>query len=139
MSRLHMHVNVDDLDKAKSFYAALFNASPCVEKHDYAKWMLEDPKVNFAISKSGGMSTGVNHVGLQVDSSEELDELQQRLEKERIESAEEKGAKCCYMLSDKHWTKDPDGVHWELFHSHSEETEYGDDSAPLVGPSNCCG
>ncbi len=116
MKRFHVHVAVPDLQQSIRFYSTVFGADPTVVKPDYAKWMLEDPRVNFAISERGGAS-GINHLGLQVESAAELTELHARLSAADAGVVEEKDAACCYARSDKYWVTDPAGVAWESFHS----------------------
>jgi catechol 2,3-dioxygenase-like lactoylglutathione lyase family enzyme len=128
MKRFHVHVAVADLERSIGFYANLFGHAPSVRKPDYAKWMLEDPRLNFAISTRAG-EYGVRHLGLQVDSREELDAVAATLHRAEAAVLTEEGATCCYARSDKNWVHDPDGVSWETFHSYGEATEYG--SAPV--------
>jgi catechol 2,3-dioxygenase-like lactoylglutathione lyase family enzyme len=116
MKRFHVHVAVPDLQQSIRFYSTMFGAEPAVVKPDYAKWMLEDPRVNFAISQRGG-SAGINHLGLQVDHPSELKEIQSRLQAADAKGLEEKNVSCCYARSDKYWVTDPAGVPWESFHS----------------------
>ena len=116
MKRFHVHVAVPDLQQAIRFYSTMFGAEPSVVKEDYAKWMLEDPRVNFAISQRGEAS-GVNHLGFQVDNASELTEIHSRLQAADSGVVEEKNASCCYARSDKYWVTDPAGVPWESFHS----------------------
>lgn len=116
MSRLHLHIAVDDLERNIHFYSALFGAEPTVLKNDYAKWDLADPSVNFAIS-SRTDSAGLDHVGIQADNTEELKELQARLDAAGIAGREQTGTACCYARSDKYWSLDPQGIAWEAFHS----------------------
>jgi catechol 2,3-dioxygenase-like lactoylglutathione lyase family enzyme len=123
MKRFHVHLNVADLDASVGFYSALFAAPPAVRKHDYAKWMLDDPRVNFAISTRGA-GAGVDHLGLQVDSDEELRALGRQLDAAGGTLVPEDAAVCCYARSDKLWTADPQGVRWETFHTHGESTTY---------------
>ena len=142
MKRLHMHVSVENLEASIRFYESLFGAPPTVVKPDYAKWMLEDPRVNLAIS-SRGRSPGVDHVGIQVDSREELADLAARLKAADEQTFEETAAACCYATSDKAWVRDPSGVRWETFFTFGEETAYGED-ASVVGlaaqpAAACCG
>lgn len=127
MKRLHVHVNVEDLSASVRFYSTLFGADPSVTKGDYAKWMLDDPRVNFAISERG-RAAGIDHLGLQADTREELDEISARLERAQAEVVTEQSASCCYAVSDKTWSADPQGVAWESFYSYGESTVYGDDS-----------
>lgn len=114
MKRMHVHIRVADLAHNISFYSALFNAEPTVVKNDYAKWMLEDPRINFAIS-SRSNETGLDHLGFQVDSAEELNEINSRLAKAELPIEIEEGAACCYAKSNKHWTVDPQGIAWESY------------------------
>ncbi len=123
MNRFHVHLNVTDLAASIHFYTELFAAEPTVLKHDYAKWMLEDPRVNFAISNTG-RAPGVDHLGLQVDSGEELAVLGKRLDAAGGTVVPEEAAICCYARSDKNWTEDPQGTRWETFHTHGEATSY---------------
>ena len=116
MSRLHVHIAVDDLHRNIDFYSALFGSAPGVSKEDYAKWELENPAVNFAIS-TRGRDTGLDHVGIQADSDEELAAIRQRLEQAGIAGQEQADAACCYARSDKYWTQDPQGIAWETFHT----------------------
>jgi catechol 2,3-dioxygenase-like lactoylglutathione lyase family enzyme len=123
MNRFHVHLNVGDLAGSIRFYNELFGAEPAVVKHDYAKWMLEDPRINFAIS-STGRAPGIDHLGLQVDSSEELAALGQRLQAAGGTVVPEEATVCCYARSDKAWTEDPQGTRWETFHTFGEATTY---------------
>jgi catechol 2,3-dioxygenase-like lactoylglutathione lyase family enzyme len=116
MKRFHVHVGVKDLNQGIEFYSALFGAAPSVQKGDYAKWMLEDPRVNFAISTRSGKA-GLDHLGLQVDSDDELDQVAAQLKSASPEVIEQKGTACCYAESDKHWVQDPAGIAWEAFHT----------------------
>lgn len=124
MKRFHVHIAVPDLAESIAFYRKMFGAEPTVSKPDYAKWMLEDPRVNFAISARGA-STGVNHLGFQVDSAEELTQLREQAEKADLAAVEEAGAACCYANSNKHWITDPAGIAWESFHSLGEIPVFG--------------
>ena len=121
MSRFHVHLNVTDLAASIRFYSELFAAEPTVRESDYAKWMLEDPRVNFAIS-STGRAPGVDHLGLQVDSGDELDALGKRLDAAGGTVVAEEATICCYARSDKNWTEDPQGMRWETFHTFGEAT-----------------
>ncbi|MGZ5033452.1 MAG: ArsI/CadI family heavy metal resistance metalloenzyme [Usitatibacter sp.] len=116
MKRFHVHVAVPDLQESIRFYSTLFGAEPAVVKDDYAKWMLEDPRVNFAISQRGG-AVGINHLGFQVDHPSELKDIHSRLQAAEAGVTEEKNVSCCYARSDKYWVTDPAGVPWESFHS----------------------
>lgn len=116
MKRFHVHVAVDDLPKSVRFYSTVFGAEPTVLKLDYAKWMVEDPRINFAISARGAQP-GVNHLGLQVDTDDELQGMHERLVAADAGMMEEVGANCCYARSDKYWVTDPQGIAWETYHS----------------------
>jgi catechol 2,3-dioxygenase-like lactoylglutathione lyase family enzyme len=131
MKRLHMHVSVPDLAQSIAFYESLFGAAPSVVKDDYAKWMLEDPRVNFAISVQN-RAAGLDHVGIQVDSTAELAELSGRLKAAGAQTFDQEGATCCYAKSDKSWVSDPAGVRWETFHTFGEATTYGEDPAQIA-------
>jgi catechol 2,3-dioxygenase-like lactoylglutathione lyase family enzyme len=128
MKRLHVHVAVPDLEQSIRFYSTLFGAEPVKVKSDYAKWMLEDPRVNFAISQRGSRMPGVDHIGVQVDSRAELDELSGRLKAAGESTFDEEAVSCCYAKGDKTWVNDPAGVRWETFFTFGEATTYGEDS-----------
>lgn len=125
MKRLHVHVGVNDLENSLHFYSKLFGCEPTVAKHDYAKWMLEDPRVNFAIS-SGNAHKGVEHLGIQVESEAELAEVYGRLKAANRPVLEEGATTCCYARSEKSWIADPDGVLWEAFLTNGQSTVYGE-------------
>ena len=127
MKRFHVHVGVANLDKSIQFYAAIFGAAPTVTKPDYAKWMLEDPRINFAISSRGGQ-TGINHLGLQAESADELAEIHTRLQAADSAIVAEEAANCCYVKSDKYWVQDPSGIAWESFRSLDTIPFYGEQS-----------
>jgi glyoxalase/bleomycin resistance protein/dioxygenase superfamily protein len=116
MKRFHVHVAVNDLSESIAFYSAMFGEEPAVVENDYAKWMLEDPRVNFAISDRGG-APGVNHLGVQAEDSAELEAIHANLQKADTMVQPEIGAHCCYAKSDKYWVTDPQGIAWESFHS----------------------
>ena len=116
MSRLHIHIAVDDIEQNIRFYSALFGSQPSVTKVDYIKWELTEPAVNFAISKRGS-KPGLDHVGIQADNNDELTAIQSRLQQAGIGGQEQRDAACCYARSDKYWTEDPQGIAWETFHS----------------------
>jgi len=141
MKRLHIHVTVDDLMKSIGFYSTLFGAAPAVRKHDYAKWMLEDPKVNFAISDRT-QAVGIDHLGIQVESVDELHEPAGRLKAAGEITRDQEAATCCYARSDKAWVSDPSGVQWETFFTFGEATTYGEDRAPAplaeTAAEPCC-
>lgn len=126
MKRLHVHLGVEDLDRSIAFYSGLFAAEPSVTKSDYAKWMLEDPRVNFAISRKDGATKGVEHLGIQVEDGAELARVYGRLAAAGGPVLEEGATTCCYAESEKSWIADPDGVVWEAFLTHGESTVYGD-------------
>lgn len=125
MKRFHVHVGVDNLDASIAFYSGLFGQEPSVTKPDYAKWMLEDPQVNFAISHKQTAAKGIEHLGLQVEDERELAEVYGRLEAAGRPVLEEGATTCCYAKSEKSWIADPDGVVWEAFLTHGEATVYG--------------
>ena len=127
MKRLHVHVAVSDLSRSVSFYSALFAAQPSVRKPDYAKWMLDNPRVNFAIS-TRGREPGLDHLGIQVESQEELHEVYARLRQAGGNIIEQGETTCCYAKSEKSWIDDPAGIAWETFHTTGESTVYGDGS-----------
>lgn len=127
MKRLHIHIAVNDLTESINFYSILFANDPTVEKEDYAKWDLTEPTINFAISKRGH-SSGINHLGIQVDSEEELEEIASRLDSAEITTASQEGSSCCYAHSNKHWALDPQGIAWESFHTLGEVPIFGEDT-----------
>lgn len=142
MKRFHIHLSVDNLDKNIQFYSALFASQPTVLKNDYAKWQLDDPKINFAISNRGS-EHGVDHLGIQVESADELSALQAQLAAADIATEEQLGTTCCYAKSDKYWTKDPQGMAWESFLSTGSAPIFSDqDIAPAAKNSEansaCC-
>ena len=126
MKRLHVHVAVDNLERSIGFYSTLFGTEPTVVQTDYAKWMLSDPKVNFAISAREGRDNGVDHLGIQVENSDELQEVYARLHKAGGNVIEQGQTACCYAQSEKSWIDDPAGIAWETFHTTGESTVYGD-------------
>lgn len=147
MKRLHVHVAVTDLQESIGYYAALFGAQPNVLKSDYAKWRLEDPRVNFAISQRQAKA-GLDHLGIEVDSDAELAEVAGRLSHAKQQVRPQENASCCYAKSNKAWSRDPSGLSWETFFTHGEVTTYGEDHAPdvVAKPANqgqarsaCCG
>jgi predicted enzyme related to lactoylglutathione lyase len=127
MKRMHVHVAVDDLTVSINFYSALFAAEPSVVKPDYAKWMLDDPRVNFAIS-ARDRAAGLDHLGIQVESKDELNEVYARLHEAGGQVVEQGETKCCYAASEKSWSNDPAGIAWEAFLTFGETTDYGDGS-----------
>jgi catechol 2,3-dioxygenase-like lactoylglutathione lyase family enzyme len=141
MKRLHVHMSVGDLDQSIRFYSTLFAAPPTVVKPDYAKWMLEDPRVNFAISTHSVGAPGIDHLGIQVEDGEELQEIYGRLKEAEGPVLEEGKTTCCYAESEKSWILDPQGLSWETFLTTGESTVYGT-STPRVEklkPVACCG
>ncbi|HEY1891508.1 MAG TPA: ArsI/CadI family heavy metal resistance metalloenzyme [Steroidobacteraceae bacterium] len=141
MKRLHVHIAVEDLGASIRFYSHLFAAEPTVLKSDYAKWMLEDPRVNFAISQRGA-KPGVQHLGIQVESHLELQEVYGRLEHAKRPVLQEGATTCCYARSEKSWTDDPQGIRWETFLTTGQSTVYGHDlvgSEPVAeAAARCC-
>jgi catechol 2,3-dioxygenase-like lactoylglutathione lyase family enzyme len=139
MKRLHVHVGVHDLDQSIRFYSTLFAAEPTVRKDDYAKWMLDDPRLNFAIS-TRAQKKGIDHLGIQAEDGVELEEIGSRLAQADVALLPQKGASCCYAKSDKYWTLDPQGIAWESFHSLDSVPVYGEDtvSAGVKAESACC-
>jgi len=132
MKRLHVHVSVDNIPNAIGFYSALFAAQPSVVKTDYAKWMLDDPRVNFAISRRG-RAPGLDHLGIQVEDAAELREVYARLGKAGGSVIEQGQTTCCYAKSEKAWIDDPAGISWETFHTTGESTVYGDGTGERSG------
>lgn len=126
MKRFHVHVGVADLDASIAFYSSLFGAEPAVTKPDYAKWMLEDPRINFAISQKCCAARGIEHLGVQVEDEAELAEVYGRLKAADRPVLEEGATTCCYARSEKSWISDPDGVVWEAFLTNGDSTVYGD-------------
>ena len=135
MKRFHVHVSVSDLQQSIRFYSSLFGVQPSKVEADYAKWMLDDPRINFAISQRGG-EVGINHLGVQVDSDHELRGMKQQLQDADAGMVEQTGTACCYSRSDKYWVSDPSGVAWETFHSLGDVprfTEHPDSTS-----TGCC-
>jgi catechol 2,3-dioxygenase-like lactoylglutathione lyase family enzyme len=141
MKRMHVHVAVDDLQKSIHFYSALFAAEPSVTKPDYAKWMLDDPRVNFAISARGRIA-GLDHLGIQVENKDELNEVYARLHEAGCTVIAQGQTNCCYAKSEKSWIDDPAGIAWETFLTTGESTDYGDGSgerdARIAKNIACC-
>jgi len=127
MKRMHIRVAVDDLTSSIGFYSALFAAEPSVVKPDYAKWMLDDPRVNFAIS-ARGRAAGLDHLGIEVENKDELNEVYARLHQAGGQVIEQGQTNCCYAKSEKSWIDDPAGIAWETFLTVGESTDYGDGS-----------
>jgi predicted enzyme related to lactoylglutathione lyase len=141
MKRMHVHVAVEDLRRSIGFYSALFAAEPAIIKADYAKWMLDDPRVNFAIS-TRGREPGLDHLGIQVESADELHEVCARLREAGGDIIEQGQTACCYARSEKSWIDDPAGIAWETFLTTGESTEYGDgtgeNTARVAHAKACC-
>jgi len=136
MKRFHIHVSVDNLQKSINFYSKLFNQEPGKVRPDYARWMLDEPAVNFAISTRGQMP-GVNHLGIQVDSDDELEDLKQQAVKAAGDDViEETGTVCCYSKSNKYWTTDPQGIAWEHFITMSDAPTF--DNSADDQSATCC-
>ena len=143
MKRLHVHVGVENLDASIAFYSTLFSAEPTLRKPDYAKWMLDDPRVNFAISSGNHAQNGIEHLGIQVENQGELAEVYGRLGAAGRPVLEEGATTCCYAKSEKSWIADPDGIVWETFLTSGEATIYGDSPALTALSDNasettCC-
>ena len=150
MKRFHIHLAVDSLDQNIQFYSTLFGCDPTVQHDDYAKWMLDDPRVNFAISNRSA-KLGLDHLGIQAEDDQELQVIKQRLDATQKPIETQEQAACCYMRSDKYWITDPQGIAWESFHSLSEIPTFNDKKATLDGEnsfacqptgnadSSCCG
>ncbi|QSZ40661.1 glyoxalase/bleomycin resistance/dioxygenase family protein [Sulfurimonas aquatica] len=135
MKRLHMHISVEDLEKSTKFYTALFGMEPTKLKEDYAQWLVDEPAVNLAIS-TGGEKKGLNHMGLQVDSNEAVQELEDRLQAAGVSGEKQKEAVCCYAKSNKYWVQDPDAIIWENYHTMEQAETFGGDS--FTGGTGCC-
>lgn len=135
MKRFHVHVHVDDLTQSIAFYAKLFGAAPTRQERDYAKWMLDDPRINFAISMRGGKA-GVDHLGIQTDSEDELATLKRQAEEADLSLQDTGEASCCYARSDKYWIVDPQGIAWEQFHTLRDIPTFGGEAQPAVAA--CC-
>jgi catechol 2,3-dioxygenase-like lactoylglutathione lyase family enzyme len=138
MKRFHVHLSVNNLAESIGFYSALLGIQPNVTKPDYAKWMLEDPRINFAISERGAKA-GLDHLGIQVESDDELEALNQQFTQATLPVEEQKGAACCYSESNKYWTMDSQGIAWETFHSLASIPLFGDDiPIPVKKPESAC-
>ncbi len=125
MRRLHVSLGVDDLDASVRFYTTLFGVAPSVLKQDYAKWMLDDPKVNFALNATCGKA-GLDHLGIQVESDADLATVSERLKRAGHEVVDRQGVTCCYARQNKAWVSDPQGMPWETFFTYAESDEYGE-------------
>ncbi len=150
MKRLHVHLAVENLQKNIEFYSTMFGAKPTVQHEDYAKWMLDDPRVNFAISNRSDQ-IGLDHLGIQAESDQELKDIKQCLDQTQASIETQQGTACCYSESDKHWVMDPQGIAWESFHSlksiptfNTEKAVADSDSSsscctPEPKKTSCCG
>jgi len=141
MKRMHVHVAVENLQRSINFYSALFATEPSVVKPDYAKWMLDDPRVNFAIS-TRGRQPGLDHLGIQAEDKNELNDIYTRLHRASDDVIEQGQTRCCYAQSEKSWIEDPAGISWEAFLTTGESTDYGDGSgereARIAHTKACC-
>ncbi len=138
MKRLHVNLAVENLEQSVGFYSGLFNAEPTVQERDYAKWMLDDPRVNFAID-ARGRTPGVDHLGIQVEDEAELKEVYGRLKASEGAMLDQGKVNCCYANSEKSWVFDPQGVAWEAFLTHGRTTSYGDDTGTdALAAQACC-
>jgi len=135
MKRLHVHVGVEDLSASVTFYSALFGAQPIRLEADHAKWMMDDPRMNFAISTRTGRS-GVDHLGIQVEDADELRALREQVSRARILTRSDGETTCCYARSEKSWLQDPDGLAWEAYHTMAEVSVLAGRSAPAT--ASCC-
>ena len=137
MKRIHLHIAVDNLVKSIGFYNTLFGAPPTVEKVDYAKWMLDDPLVNFAISQRGA-KVGLDHIGIQAENDDELMQIKSRLESADMHMLTQEGTTCCYAKSDKHWVQDPSGIAWETYHTLESAPIFNNATECPMTESACC-
>ncbi|HUJ79736.1 MAG TPA: ArsI/CadI family heavy metal resistance metalloenzyme [Nitrospiria bacterium] len=138
MKRFHVHIAVERLEENIRFYSAVFGAPPTVSKPDYAKWMLDDPRMNFAISRRG-LATGIDHLGIEVESGEELAGLRTQMDHADVIATDQANAACCYTRSDKFWITDPQGISWETFHALDSSSDYGEQHPPrLAKRKPCC-
>lgn len=135
MKRLHIHISVENLERSIGFYSALFGATPVKQQADYAKWMLDDPRVNFAISARGA-KPGLDHLGIQADTPEELADLRENMKRADLSLFDEGETTCCYAKSDKSWLQDPSGIAWEAYHTMAD-VEFFHEAVPDAG-SACC-
>jgi catechol 2,3-dioxygenase-like lactoylglutathione lyase family enzyme len=135
MKRLHLHISVKDLEKNRQFYTTLFGNEPTKVKEDYIQWLLDDPYINFAIS-SGRDKIGLNHLGIQVDSDEALEVIEQRLLAGNVIGEKQEEAACCYASSKKYWVEDPQNIIWENYHTMEQIEVFGGDS--FTGGTGCC-
>lgn len=138
MKRFHVHAHVEDLQASIAFYSKMFGAEPARIESDYAKWMLEDPRINFATSTRGG-KPGVDHLGIQTDTEEELAELKVRARAADMALLDEGETTCCYARSDKHWLIDPQGIAWEHYHTLGNIPVFSEPAAASKDAAACCG
>ncbi|MGZ5271283.1 MAG: ArsI/CadI family heavy metal resistance metalloenzyme [Ramlibacter sp.] len=137
MKRFHVHAHVQDLSASIAFYSKLFGAEPARVEADYAKWMLDDPRLNFAISTRGG-KPGVDHLGFQADTEDELAQLKARARAADLQMADEGETSCCYARSEKHWVTDPQGIAWEQFHTLADIPVFSEKAAPAASTATAC-
>lgn len=137
MKRLHVHLSVDDLEKNIHFYSTMFACQPTVQHEDYAKWMLDDPRVNFAISNRSA-KVGLDHLGIQAENEAELQTIKQQLDATQAPIDTQEGTACCYSQSDKHWVTDPSGIAWESFHTLGEIPTFNEQDSQSDTGSACC-
>ena len=138
MKRFHVHVAVNDITESVRFYSQVFGAEPSVLKPDYAKWMVDDPRINFAISTRAGRGTGINHLGLQVDTDDELKGMRSQLAAADTALVEENAVNCCYAKSDKYWVTDPQGIAWEHFHTRENIPVFSEKANDESTAAACC-
>ncbi|MDQ7045786.1 MAG: ArsI/CadI family heavy metal resistance metalloenzyme [Sulfurimonas sp.] len=136
MKRLHLHISVEDLEKSRTFYTALFGVEPTKVKDDYMQWLVDEPAVNLAISLGSDTKKGLNHLGIQVDSDEEVQELETRFKDAGISGEKQDEAVCCYAKSKKYWVEDPQNIIWENYHTMEQMEIFGGDS--FTGGESCC-
>ncbi len=137
MKRFHVHISVDSIEQSVKFYSALFGQEASVQKSDYAKWMLDDPRINFAVSKRGARS-GLDHLGIQLDSADELHQMTAQLQTAGIAVTDQGETTCCYAQSDKGWVHDPQGIAWESFVTMGEATTYGVENVVAAESATAC-
>ncbi len=137
MKRFHVHAHVEDLQASIAFYGKLFASAPTRVEADYAKWMLDDPRINFAISTRGG-KPGIDHLGIQTDTDSELEELKARMKEADLSLQDEGETTCCYARSDKHWITDPQGIAWEHFHTLGSVPVFSESPLDVGTGSACC-
>jgi catechol 2,3-dioxygenase-like lactoylglutathione lyase family enzyme len=136
MARMHIHISVDDLDRSIDFYSTIFGTKPTTQKTDYAKWLLDNPSINFAIS-SRGFKPGIEHIGIQAENEDEMSDIRSRLEQGAIETFDDGQTVCCYAESDKSWIRDPSGIPWETYFTMKEAQFFSEhDTEPSGG--SCC-